>query len=82
MIASAKAAEVYRMNKAIGFVLIVAGVLALVYRGFSYTKERHEAKLGPIELHVDEKEHVNIPVWAGAIAIAGGVVLLLADRKK
>jgi len=29
-----------------------------------------------------EKEHVNIPVWAGAIAIAGGVVLLLADRKK
>lgn len=70
------------MKKAIGLVLIVAGVLALVYHGFSYTKERHEAKLGPLELHVDEKEHVSIPVWAGAIAIAGGVVLLLADRKK
>ena len=70
------------MKMAIAVVLIVAGGLALVYHGFSYTKERHEAKLGPLELHVDEKERVNIPVWAGAIAIAGGVVLLLADRKK
>ena len=70
------------MKMAIAVVLIVAGVLALVYRGFSYTKERHQAKLGPLELRVDEKEHVSIPVWAGAIAIAGGVVLLIADRKK
>ena len=70
------------MKMAIAVVLIVAGVLALVYRGFSYTKERHQAKLGPLELRVDEKEHVGIPVWAGAIAIAGGVVLLIADRKK
>jgi len=70
------------MKMAIAVVLIVAGVLALVYRGFSYTKERHQAKLGPLELRVDEKEHINIPVWAGAIAIAGGVVLLIADRKK
>jgi hypothetical protein len=70
------------MNKGIALALIVAGVLALVYRGFSYTKERHQANLGPLSLRVDEKEHVSIPVWAGAIAIAGGVVLLLADRKK
>jgi hypothetical protein len=70
------------MNKGIALALIVAGVLALVYRGFSYTKERHEAKLGPLSLKVDEKERVSIPVWAGALAVAGGVVLLLADRKK
>ena len=70
------------MKMAIAVVLIVAGVLALVYRGFSYTKETHEAKLGPLELRVDEKKRVDVPVWAGAIAIAGGVVLLLADRKK
>jgi hypothetical protein len=70
------------MKMAIAVVLIVAGVLALVYRGFSYTKERHQAKLGPLELRVDEKENVSIPAWAGAIAIAGGVVLLIADRKK
>ena len=70
------------MKTAIAVVLIVAGVLALVYRGFSYTKERHEAKLGPLELHVEEKERVDLPVWAGALAIAGGAFLLIADRKK
>jgi hypothetical protein len=70
------------MKKTIGLVLIVAGILALVYRGFSYTKERHEATLGPLTLHVDEKQRVDIPVWAGVIAIAGGVVLLVADGKK
>jgi hypothetical protein len=70
------------MTKGIALALIVAGVLALVYRGFSYTKERHEAKVGPLSLRVDEKEHVSIPVWAGAIAVAGGVALLLSDRKK
>ena len=70
------------MKTVIALVLIVGGVLALVYHGFSYTKERHEAKLGPIELHVDEKKRVDVPVWAGAIAVAGGVVLLIADRKR
>ena len=62
--------------------LIVAGVMGLVYGGFSYTKETHEAKLGPIELMVKDKETVNIPVWAGVGAIAiGGVLLLLGSRK-
>ncbi|HEV7499404.1 MAG TPA: hypothetical protein VGQ33_05335 [Vicinamibacteria bacterium] len=70
------------MKKTIALVLIVAGTLALVYRGFSYTKERHEAKLGPLSLRVDEKERVDVPVWAGVLAIAGGVVLLVADRKR
>jgi hypothetical protein len=63
-------------------VLIVAGVLGLVYGSFSYTKDTHQAKLGPIELSVQEKETVNIPVWAGVGAIAiGGFLLLLGGRK-
>ena len=61
--------------------LIVAGVLGLVYGGFSYTKETHEAKLGPIELSVEEKETVNVPVWAGVGAIAVGGLLLLFGNK-
>jgi hypothetical protein len=62
-------------------VLIVAGVLGLVYGGFSYTRETHEAKVGPIELTVKDKETVNIPVWAGVGAIAiGGVLLLLGGK--
>src|SRR5450759_2659168 len=68
--------------KIAALVLIVAGVLGLLYGGFSYTKETHEAKLGPIELTVKDKETVNIPVWAGVGTIAiGGVLLLLGGRK-
>lgn len=63
-------------------VLIVAGALGLVYGSFSFTKKTHEAKLGPIELSVQEKQTVNVPVWAGVGAIvAGGVLLLLGSRK-
>ena len=62
--------------------LIAAGVLGLVYGGFSFTRETHEAKLGPIELSVKEKQSVNIPVWAGVGAVAIGAVLLLLGGKK
>lgn len=61
--------------------LIVAGVLALLYGGFSYTKETHQAKLGPISLSVQEKETVNIPVWAGVAGIVIGGALLLFGGK-
>jgi hypothetical protein len=63
-------------------VLIMGGVLGLVYGGFSYTKETHEAKLGPIELSVKDKETVNVPVWAGVAAIViGSGLLLLGSRR-
>jgi hypothetical protein len=68
--------------KIVAIVLIVVGVLGLVYGGFSYTKETHEATLGPIELSVKDKERVNIPLWAGVGAIAIGSVLLLVGGKK
>lgn len=68
--------------KMAAIVLIAAGVLGLVYGSFSYTKDTHEAKLGPLELSVKDKETVNIPVWAGVGAIAiGGVLLLLGGKK-
>jgi len=69
-------------TKIAGIVLIVAGTLGLIYGGFSYTKEKHDVKLGPLEFSVVEKDTVNIPVWAGAGAIAIGVVLLLMGGKK
>jgi hypothetical protein len=50
--------------KIFGIVLILAGTLALVYRSFSYTKETHEAKIGPLELQLKEKQTINIPTWA------------------
>jgi drug/metabolite transporter (DMT)-like permease len=68
--------------KILGVVLILAGILALVYRGFSYTKETHDAKLGPIEFSLKEKETINIPTWAGVGAIVIGGILLLVPAKK
>ena len=65
----------------VAIILIIAGTLGLVYGQFTYTKERHKAKLGPIEFEVKEKETVNVPTWAGVGAIAAGVVLLLKNRK-
>jgi TRAP-type C4-dicarboxylate transport system permease small subunit len=62
--------------------LIVAGVLALAYGGFSYTKQTHQAKLGPLELSVKETETVNIPLWVGLGAIVIGGVLLVAGNPK
>jgi drug/metabolite transporter (DMT)-like permease len=65
----------------LALVLIVGGVLALAYRGFSYTKETHEAKIGPLELQVKEKEHVDLPVWLGAGFVVVGAVLLVTGKK-
>lgn len=65
----------------IGLLIIAAGVLALVYGGFTYPK-KHETKLGPIELSVKQDKTVYIPVWAGAGGVALGVLLLLAGSRK
>ena len=68
--------------KIAGIVLIVAGALGLAYGSFSWTKETHQTKIGPIELSVKERESVNVPVWAGVGAIViGGVLLLLGSKK-
>lgn len=72
------------MNTAriVAIVLIVGGVLALLYGGFSYTKDTTAVKLGPIELSVKEKQSVNVPMWAGVAAIvAGGLLLVLGSKK-
>lgn len=67
--------------KMLGIVLVVAGVLGLAYGGFSYTKNTTAVKLGPIELTVNEKQTVNIPLWAGIASIAIGGALLLMGGK-
>lgn len=52
----------------------------MLYGGFTYTKDTHQAKLGPIVLSVTEKESVNIPIWAGVAALAAGAILLFARK--
>lgn len=68
--------------KVLAIVLIVGGVLGLVYGGFSYTKETHETKIGPLVVSVTDKETVNVPIWAGVGAIAiGGLILVFGSKK-
>ncbi len=69
-------------TKLIGIILIVAGSLGLAYGGFSYTKETTGMKLGPIELKVEEKKDVNVPLIVSAAGILLGVVLLVVGGRK
>jgi hypothetical protein len=56
-------------------------VAGLVYGRFSYVSESHDAKIGPLEFSVQEKETVHIPDWLGAGAILAGALLLVLGRK-
>ena len=67
--------------KVVALVLIVAGIAGLVYGKFSYTKATHEAKIGPFDLSVKERQTVNVPLWAGVAAIVAGALLLLVPRR-
>jgi hypothetical protein len=69
-------------SKIIAIVLIVAGILGLVYGKFTYTKETHDAKIGPIEMSIKDKETVNVPVWAGIGAIVIGAGLLVVGGRR
>ena len=67
--------------KMVAMVLIVAGVLGLLYGGFTYTKHSHDLRLGDLDLSVKSHETVNIPVWAGVGAIAAGMVMFFVRQR-
>jgi hypothetical protein len=60
----------------LGIVLIVAGVLGLAYGSFTYISDTHEVDLGLFEVKVVDRDTVNVPVWAGVVAIGVGAGLL------
>jgi hypothetical protein len=68
--------------KPLGIILIVAGILMLIFRGFSFTQEKKVVDIGPLEINKKEKQSVGWPLYAGGIAIAAGIVVLLAGNKK
>lgn len=67
----------------IGLIVLILGILGLIYGGFTYTQETHEAELGPLEFQVKDRERVNIPVWVGVVAtVAGGAMLVFGRTKQ
>ncbi|HPH85926.1 MAG TPA: hypothetical protein PLC48_10730 [Ferruginibacter sp.] len=67
--------------KIFGIILIAAGILMLVFRGFNFTQEKNVVDIGPIEINKKENKTVAWPMYAGVIALVGGVALILFDRK-
>ncbi|MDO5288985.1 MAG: hypothetical protein Q4F13_05040 [Pseudomonadota bacterium] len=66
----------------IGIVFVLAGLAGVFTGGFSFTKDTTAAKIGPLELKVEERKNVNIPLWASGGAIAVGVLLLVLGSRK
>lgn len=61
-------------------IVVLLGVLALAYGGFTYTKDTHETSLGPLNLSVQDNERVNLPAWAGASCIVIGGFIFFFGR--
>jgi hypothetical protein len=68
------------MNKTIGIVLIVVGLLALAWSGFTYTTTEKVVDIGPIHATRDKTHNVPLPPIAGGLAVVAGIVLLIASR--
>ena len=68
--------------KIAGIVLIVVGLLALAYGGFSYTKREKVLDLGPLQASTETKKTVPVPPIFGGIAVAAGVALLIAGQRR
>jgi len=68
--------------KTIGVILIALGVFGLAWGGFTYTTREKVVDIGPIHATRDETHNVPLPPIAGAVALIGGIMLLVAGRKE
>ena len=67
--------------KLMALILIVGGVIALAFGGFSYSTATHSANIGGLHLAMIEQQRVNIPMWAGIGAIIVGALLMLTAKR-
>ena len=70
------------MNKTLGIILIGLGLFGLAWGGFTYTTREKVVDFGPFHATREEKHDVPLPPIAGAVALIGGVVLLVAGKRK
>lgn len=66
----------------VAIVLIALGVVALAYQGISYTTRQKNVDLGPIQVTTEKTKTIPLPPIVGALALVGGVVLLVMDRRR
>jgi len=70
------------MLRTVAIVLIILGVVALIFQGITYTTHKDVINVGPIHATAEQKKTIPLPPVLGGIALVGGIVLLLAGRKK
>ena len=70
-----------RAATVLGIALIVLGVLALAYQGITYTTRENVIDLGPLKASVDKEKTIPLPPILGALALAGGVVLVIVESE-
>ena len=70
------------MNKMLGIILIVLGLVGLVWGGFSYTTREKVVDIGPIHATREKTHNIPLAPIGGALALAGGIVLLVVGRKR
>jgi uncharacterized membrane protein YidH (DUF202 family) len=68
--------------KIVGIILIVIGVVALAYGGISYTRREKVLDIGPLEATTETRETIPLPPVLGGLALAGGIVLLIASSRR
>lgn len=69
------------MNRTIGLILIVLGVMMLIWTGFSYTKKEKVIDAGPIQVSADKEKSVNWPPYLGGILLIGGIVVVATAKR-
>jgi len=70
------------MNKTLGIILIVVGLFGLAWGGLTYTTREKVVDIGPIHATREKTHNIPLPPIAGAVALIGGVVLLVAGKKE
>ncbi len=68
--------------KVLGILLIAAGILMLVFKGFNFTQEKNIVDLGPVEINKKENKSIGWPVYAGVVALGAGILVLVTSNKK
>jgi uncharacterized membrane protein len=70
------------MNKSVGLILVILGVILLIWTGFTYTKKEKIIDAGPIQVSADREKSVNWPPYVGGVVLVAGVLIMVSSRKK
>ncbi|MDO3624605.1 hypothetical protein [Mucilaginibacter sp. BT774] len=70
------------MNRNLGIILIIAGAIMLIWSGVSFTKREKVVDIGPLQVSVDKKQQLTWPPYLGGALIAGGIILVITDKKR